>query len=74
MAYQTGKVSTVLNGKIDNIILTGGIAHSKHITKRIINMIKFIADIIIYPGEDEMEALNLGVLRVLKGIEKQKNI
>lgn len=76
MAYQIGKeigrVSTVLYGEIDNIILTGGLAHSKYITKRVTNMTNFIADIVVYPGEDEMESLNLGVLRVLKGIEKEK--
>lgn len=76
MAYQIGKeigsYATVLNGKIDNIILTGGLAYSNYLVERIKEMISFIAEIVVYPGEDEMDALNKGALRVIRGQEKSK--
>ncbi len=76
MAYQIGKeigsYATVLYGKIDNIILTGGLAYSSYLVERIKEMVEFISEIIIYPGEDEMEALNKGAQRVLGGEEKAK--
>lgn len=76
MAYQIGKeiglFATVLHGKIDNIILTGGLAYSNYLVEKIKEMISFIADIIVYPGEDEMDALNKGALRVIRGQEKSK--
>jgi butyrate kinase len=76
MAYQIGKeigsYATVLKGKVDNIILTGGLAYSNYLVDRIKQMVNFIAEIIVYPGEDEMDALNKGALRVIKGQEKAK--
>ncbi len=76
MCYQIGKeigaAAVVLNGKVDNIILTGGLAYSNNLAKIVTEMTGFIAEVIVYPGEDEMKALNLGALRVLKGIEKEK--
>lgn len=76
MAYQIGKeigsLAPVLKGKVDNIILTGGLSHSKYLVERITEMVSFIAPIVVYPGEDEMDSLNKGVLRVLNGIESYK--
>lgn len=76
MAYQIGKeigsYATVLKGKVDNIILTGGLAYSNYLVDRIREMVNFIAETIVYPGEDEMDALNKGALRVIKGQEKAK--
>ncbi|MBE5816899.1 MAG: butyrate kinase [Clostridiales bacterium] len=56
-------------GKVDNIILTGGIAYSEYITDIIKKRISFIAPVVIYPGENEMDSLAQGALRVLKGEE-----
>jgi len=74
MIYQIckeiGAYATVLEGDIDSIILTGGIAYSKKIVEKIKNKVKFIAPVIAYPGEDEMIALAQGGLRVLNGEEK----
>lgn len=71
MAYQIAKeigaMSTVLHGDIDGIILTGGIAHNTFIVEYIKKMVTFIAPVIIYPGEDEMHALAMNGLMVLKG-------
>lgn len=73
MAYQIakgiGELSTVLCGELDGIILTGGIAYSKLLTSWIIDRVKFISDVIVMPGENEMESLSLGILRVLNGEE-----
>lgn len=72
MAKEIGKCAAVLEGKVDAIILTGGIAYSKYITAEIEKKIGFIAPLVIYPGEDEMLALAQGGLRVLNGEEKAK--
>lgn len=71
MAYQIAKeigaCSTVLNGKIDAILITGGLAYSEMLTTWIKNRVEFIAPIYIYPGEDEIQALAEGVYYALKG-------
>ncbi|MBN2089732.1 butyrate kinase [candidate division KSB1 bacterium] len=74
MAYQIAKeigaMSTVVSGKIDAIVLTGGLAGSKMLMDWIKGRVEFIAKVLILPGEFEMEALVNGVLRVLDGSEK----
>ena len=76
MAYQIAKeigaMATVLGGEVDAIVLTGGLSGSKMLTGWIRDRVKFIADVQIYPGEDELRALALGCLRVLRGQEKAK--
>lgn len=76
MAYQVakevGSCAAVLKGKVDGVLLTGGIAHDKLFTSWIEERVKFIAGVYIYPGEDELTALAEGGLRVLKGEEDSK--
>lgn len=76
MAYQIGKeigmCSTVLRGNVDNIILTGGLSYSNYLVEKIKKMVSFIGGVIVYPGEDEMAALNQGGLRVIRGEEKAR--
>lgn len=76
MAYQIGKeigsYATVLSGKVDNIILTGGLAYSDYLINKIIEAVNFIAPVVVYPGENEMDALIKGALRVINGLEKPK--
>lgn len=76
MAYQVSKevgaCAAVLKGKIDGILLTGGIAYDKLFTSWVEERVKFIADVTIYPGEDELTALAEGGLRVLRGEEVAK--
>lgn len=71
MAYQISKeigaLSTIVNGKIDAILITGGIAHSEMITKWIQEKVNFISKIYIYPGEDELQALAEGVYYAKNG-------
>ncbi|WP_430884885.1 butyrate kinase [Fusibacter sp. JL216-2] len=73
MAYQISKeigaCAAVLQGKIDGIILTGGIAYDKQFVQWISDSVEFMGKVIVYPGEDEMKALAEGGLRVLKGEE-----
>ena len=73
MAYQLakgiGEMATVVEGNVDAIILTGGIANSKKFTEKIIKKVKFISNVVIMPGENELESLAYGILRVLKGEE-----
>lgn len=71
MAYQVsksiGSMCPVLKGKVDAILLTGGIAHSKYFVNKIIERVFRIAPVHVYPGEDEMRALAMNGLMVLKG-------
>ncbi len=74
MAYQVGKeigaMAAVLEGRVNAIILTGGLAHSMRFTGAIKQMVDQIAPVKTFPGEHEMTALALGALRVLRGREK----
>jgi len=76
MAYQVakciGEMATVLMGKVDAIIVTGGMAHSKRLTGWIAERVGFIAPVAVMPGENEMQALAIGALRVLRGQEKAR--
>ncbi|MGO4887036.1 butyrate kinase [Anaerobacillus sp. MEB173] len=76
MAYQVAKeigaASAVLSGRVDAIVLTGGLAYGKDFVKSIIERVSWIADVIVHPGEDEMQALAEGGLRVLRGEEEAK--
>ena len=71
MAYQVAKeigaMAAVLKGSIDGIILTGGIAHNGYLVNYIREMIGHMGAIIVYPGEDEMEALAMNGLMVQRG-------
>lgn len=67
VAKSIGAAATVLCGKIDAILLTGGIAHSGYVVSRLIDRISFLAPVHVYPGEDEMEALALNALGALRG-------
>ncbi|MBM7598037.1 butyrate kinase [Virgibacillus halotolerans] len=76
MAYQVakeiGSMAAVLSGKVDAIVLTGRLAYGKAFVEAITKRVKWIADTLIYPGENELQALNDGVLRVLREEERAK--
>ncbi len=76
MAYQVSKevgaLATVTGGKIDAILVTGGMAHQDYLVDMIRDRVGFIAPLVLYPGEDEMEALAEGICRVLDGVEDAK--
>lgn len=72
VAESIGRLSTVVNGQVDGIILTGGIAFSKLFTEKIAARVRFIAPVTVIPGENEMQALADGACRVLDGSEAAK--
>lgn len=73
MAYQVAKeigaCAAVLKGKVDGIVITGGIAYDKNFVAWVTEAIEFIGKVFVYPGEGEMQALAEGGYRVLKGEE-----
>lgn len=77
MTYQLAKaiaeMAAVLKGRVDLIILTGGIAYAKLVIEQITERVDWIAPVIIHPGEMEMEALFEGVIRVLNNEEQVKH-
>ena len=72
VAKQIGSLSPVLYGEVDAILITGGIANSKWFVNMIIQRVYKIAPVYVYPGEDEMRALAMNGLMVLKGEAQPK--
>jgi butyrate kinase len=76
VAYQVSKyagaMAAALKGDIDAIILTGGIAYSEMFTGLITEYIGWIAEVVVMPGEFELEAMAAGALRVMRGEETPK--
>jgi len=69
IAKDVGAMATVLRGNVDVVLITGGMAHSERLMAALRQRIGWIAPLAIYPGEDELQALVEGVLRVLRGEE-----
>ncbi len=73
-AYQIAKglglLAPVLGGHFDAVILTGGLAYSQMLTSMVAELVKFIAPVEVMPGENELESLALGALRILRGQEQ----
>jgi len=71
MAYQVareiGSLAPIVCGKVDAILITGGMARSKPLADYLTEHVKFIAPVYVYPGEDEMQALSEGVYYGLNG-------
>jgi butyrate kinase len=74
IAKQIAEMAAVLEGKIDALLVTGGMAHSTRVVERLRGYVQWIAPMQVYPGEDELQALADGVFRVLDGEEKAKRI
>ena len=70
IAKEIGAFAAAASGKIDAIILTGGLANAKKLTEDVCERVKFIAKTAVYPGENELLALAQGALRVLRNEEK----
>ena len=70
VAKDMGSMACVLEGKVDQIIITGGIAYDKYVVSQLKERAGWIAPVTVYPGEDELLALVQGGLRVLNGEEK----
>ena len=78
MVYQIGKeagaMAVALKGKVDAVLLTGGMAHSNKVVTLLRDALDWIAPIRVYPGENELQALAEGVFRVLNGEEQAKKL
>ncbi len=76
MVYQitkeAGGMAAALSGDVDAVVITGGVAHNQWIIDRLTENLGFLAEIIVFPGEEELEALMRGVLRVLDSVESVK--
>ena len=72
IAKEIGAMAAVLQGRVNAILLTGGMAHSAKLVAELSDYVTWIAPIAIFPGEDELQALAEGVLRVLRGEENPK--
>ncbi len=72
IAKEIGAMATTLEGRVDAILLTGGMTYSPRLTSALAHFIQWIAPVTVYPGEDELQALAEGVLRVLRGEEDEK--
>ena len=76
MIYQIvkniGSMAAVLHGKVDGILLGGGMVYNKDLVQQITDACGFIAPVYAYPGEFEMEAMAAGAIRVLNGEEELK--
>jgi butyrate kinase len=77
MAYQLskyiGSYACVLAGKVDAIVLTGGVSNDIYFVEQVKNLVSWIAPILVYGGDFEMEALASGAIRALSGEEQTKN-
>ena len=73
VARGLARLSVMVNGAVDAVILTGSIAYSANFTQRIQKRISFIAPVTVLAGENEMQALAEGALRVLRGEETARD-
>ncbi len=69
---QIGAMAAALHGRVDGILLGGGMVHNQDLVRSIADACSFIAPIYVYPGEFEMEAMAYGAIRVLTGKETAK--
>ncbi len=72
VAREIGAMGAALSGKVDAILVTGGVAYDNDFVALLQKRVQWIAPVLIYPGEDEMPALAEGAFRVLQGEERQK--
>jgi len=70
ISKEIGAMGAALSGKVDAVVLTGGIAHNTYIVERLKARVSFLGRVLVMPGEDEAQALALGCLRALRGDEE----
>lgn len=72
IAKEIGAMAAVLRGRVDAVLFTGGMAHSQSLVATLTEYVNWIAPIAVYPGEDELQALVEGALRVLRHEEESR--
>jgi butyrate kinase len=74
IAKEAGAMAAVLQGRVDAVLFTGGMAHSQRLVAGLRAYVEWIGPIVVYPGEDELRALAEGVFRVLDGEERVRRL
>ncbi len=74
IAKEIGAMAAVLHGRVNAVLFTGGMAHSQRLISLLTEYVGWIAPITVYPGEDELQALTEGALRVLRHEEKSRTL
>jgi butyrate kinase len=74
IAKEIGAMAAVLHGRVNAVLLTGGMAHSQRLVSLLTEYANWIAPVTVYPGEDELQALMEGALRVLRHEEQSKTV
>lgn len=74
IAKEIGAMAAVLGGKVDALLVTGGMAHSEKLVGDLRRFVEWLAPIVLFPGEDELPAMVEGVLRVLRGEEDARDL
>jgi len=72
MAKEAGAMAAALSGRVDAVVITGGMANNEWLTGVLQDHLSFIAGVMVFPGEAELEALVRGVLRVMDGVEAER--
>jgi butyrate kinase len=72
MAKEAGAMAAALKGNVDAVVITGGMAYNSWLIEELSDYLSYLGKILIFPGEAELEALARGVIRVMDGIEKEK--
>lgn len=72
MAKEAGAMAAALRGEVNAVVITGGMAYNSWVTETLTQYLSFLGEILVFPGEAELEALTRGVLRVMDNIEKEK--
>ena len=71
MCYQVAKeissLAAVVSGNVDGIVLTGGLARDQRVVKEISGRVSFLAPVLLFPGENELESLAVSVIEALSG-------
>ncbi|MGA2369154.1 MAG: butyrate kinase [Candidatus Korobacteraceae bacterium] len=74
IAKEIGAMAAVLHGRVNAVLVTGGMAHSQRLIEVLTEYVSWIAPITLYPGEDELQALVEGALRVLRHEEQSRTL
>ena len=74
VAKEIGAMAATLQGRVDAVLLTGGMARSEKLISDLRAAVEWIAPVVVYPGEDELQALAEGALRVLRGEEEAREL
>jgi len=72
IAKEIGAMAAAMRGRVHAVLLTGGMAHSERLVRELRVYVEWIASVVVYPGEDELQALADGALRVLRGEESAR--